>query len=204
MKLAFVDLETTGLNPDYSSIWEIAIIIRVPSGREYEHHWQIRQTEIHLRDADPKALEIGRYYERMVVSKEMAYAQITPDGHPVGVSRRALMDNVAGLLTDAVMIGSNPAFDAAFLRVFLDSSPWHYRTIDIATLAAGFRFGQAKSGAYGGDFTFATDYPQLPYKSYDLSRAVDVEPPTADVAHTALGDARWAMAVYDAVTGGGA
>jgi DNA polymerase III epsilon subunit-like protein len=35
-----------------------------------------------------------------------------------------------------------------------------------------------------------------------LSRKVGVEPPGEGVAHTALGDARWARDVYDAVTGG--
>lgn len=37
--------------------------------------------------------------------------------------------------------------------------------------------------------------------THDLARAVGVEPPT-DERHTAMGDARWAMAVYDAITGG--
>ena len=90
-----------------------------------------------------------------------------------------------------------------FGRYYADPKPWHYRPIDIATLAAGYRYGQAASGAYGGDFTFPTDYPQVPYRSYELSRAVGVEPPAKAEAHTALGDARWAKAVYDAVTGTG-
>jgi DNA polymerase III epsilon subunit-like protein len=40
-----------------------------------------------------------------------------------------------------------------------------------------------------------------PINSRWLSRQVGVEPPGPDVAHTALGDARWARDVYDAVTG---
>lgn len=41
----------------------------------------------------------------------------------------------------------------------------------------------------------------LPWKSDDLSRACGVEPPTEDERHTALGDARWVMRLYDAITG---
>lgn len=204
-KLAFVDTETTGLDPDTHEMWEIAVIIRVGDGTEWEHHWQIRPTELHLvQSADPQALRIGRYHERMIVSDGSHYAQIDQHGNPVPMGRKQLVKNIGGLLAGTILIGSNPAFDAAFLRLFLDAAPWHYRTVDIATLAAGYRHGQAASGAYGGDFAFTSDLPAHPYKSYDLSRAVGIEPPAPDVAHTALGDARWARDVYDAVTKGAA
>jgi hypothetical protein len=39
-----------------------------------------------------------------------------------------------------------------------------------------------------------------PWDSTDLSRAVGVEPREFD-RHTALGDAKWARAIYDAVLG---
>jgi DNA polymerase III epsilon subunit-like protein len=191
MKLAFVDLETTGLNPDESQIWEIAVIVRVPGGGDWEHHWQLRQTEIHLNGSDPKALEIGRYYERMVVPKDMAYAQITAEGQPVGVGRKTLVDDLTVLLAGAVMVGSNPAFDASFLRYFLDAAPWHYRVIDVATLAAGFMWALEPA-------LMARD--TKPISSRWLSRQVGVEPPGEGVAHTALGDARWARDVHDAIT----
>ena len=38
-----------------------------------------------------------------------------------------------------------------------------------------------------------------PWKSDDLSRACGVTPPEGDDRHTALGDARWVMAWYDAM-----
>ncbi|MBP5930166.1 hypothetical protein F3K39_19045 [Streptomyces sp. LBUM 1479] len=38
----------------------------------------------------------------------------------------------------------------------------------------------------------------LPWRAHILSRAVGVEPPAEDAAHTGLGDARWARDVYDA------
>ena len=41
-----------------------------------------------------------------------------------------------------------------------------------------------------------------PPSSRWLAQQLGVQAPTIDVAHTALGDARWCKAVYDAVTGG--
>lgn len=191
--LAFVDTETVGLDPFLHDVWEIAVILRKPDEEDTEWVFHLQPD---LTYADPKALEINRYHERTNAEDWRWH------------NRAAVAGNLVGLLDGAVMVGSNPAFDAEMLtkpiaRIFPDNPrPWHYRTIDVATLAAGYRFGQAASGAYGGDFTFATDYPQLPYRSYDMSRAVGVEPPAKDVAHTALGDAAWARDVYDAVTGG--
>lgn len=187
--LAFVDTETTGLDPFLHEAWEIAVIFR-EGDLDTEHVFRI---EPDLTNADPKALEIGRFEERTTA----------PGWH--WQERQKAAEILYGLLNGVVMIGSNPAFDAEMLthlfgRYYDNPRPWHYRTEDIATLAAGFRFGQASTGALGGDFAFPSDYPQQPYSSYGLSRAVGVEPPAKEVAHTALGDARWAKAVYDAVT----
>lgn len=195
--LAFVDTETTGLDPFTHDAWEIAVILRV-NDLDTEHVFTV---EPDLTHADPKGLEVNRYHER-----------ISADGwrwnNPADVAYR-----LHNLLDGVVMVGSNPDFDAAMIRNLIcrhypyrtapiNCTPWYHHTVDIATFAAGYRFGQAASGVYGGDFTFATDYPQLPFRSYDMSRAVDVEPPAKDVAHTALGDAAWARDVYDAVTRG--
>jgi hypothetical protein len=113
------------------------------------------------------------------------------------------------VLDGAVLIGSNPAFDAEMLthlfgRYFTQPRPWHYRTVDIVTLAVGSLYGRASErtrndcdAAWYGKVARAVGWP---WKSHDVSRLVQVEPPAADVAHTALGDASWARDVYDTVT----
>lgn len=203
--IAFVDCETTHLDPRLGDAWEIAVIRRREDGVDTEYVWQIRPD---LATADPEALKIGRYEERFAVPEGWDAIELIPSGPPMRSKLPEMLFDLQEALEGAVVVGSNPGFDVAFLAKLLQAHgrklPWHYRPVDIATLAAGFRLGQAASGAYGGDFAFQADYPQLPYKSYELSRAVGVEPPSKDVAHTALGDARWARSVWDAVTGGAA
>ncbi|MEV4784076.1 hypothetical protein AB0K53_01230 [Streptomyces tuirus] len=193
--LAFIDCETTGLNPDEHSMWELAIIHRA-NGTDTEHLWQIRLAEWELDRADPKALEINRYHDRAALPDEYQVGDMTHScGLPHPIKRDELRDQLRELLAGAVLVGSNPAFDAAFLRIFLDAAPWHYRTVDIATLAAGY--------VRGIDLPNGTRSPEafLPFSSRGLSRAIGVEPP-GDEAHQALADARWAMNVYDTVMGG--
>jgi hypothetical protein len=78
---------------------------------------------------------------------------------------------------------------------------WHYHLIDVEALAAGWI--AAQSGPVpiliaGANVGLVSGRP--PWRSEELSRAVGVDPDDFD-RHTALGDARWAKAIYEAVMG---
>lgn len=199
--LAFTDTETSSLSAEQGHAWEIAVIRRDQDGTDTEHLWQIR---IDLATADPDSLRISRYHQRFAVPAGIDAVQVMPDGGLWKLTLPELLFDIHDALADAVLIGSNPAFDDRFISKLLRAhgrkTPWHYRPIDIATLAAGYEYGRAASNP-GGDYLFPSDFPQHPYSSRALSRAVGVEPPGDNVAHTALGDARWARDVHDAVTG---
>lgn len=193
LPLAFADCETTHLNAELGDAWEVAVILREFDDNEptdTEHVWQIRPN---LATADPEALKIGRYLERFAVPPH-AQAAWTGYGHDpiLPMTRTEATNAITNVLSGAILIGSNPGFDDRFLRKLLGpgSAQWHYRPYDIVQLAAA-KVGIEAAGP-------------LPWSSYGLSRAVGVEPPTKDVAHTALGDARWARDVYDAATKGAA
>jgi DNA polymerase III epsilon subunit-like protein len=187
--IAFVDVETLGLDPIRHAVWEVAVIRREADGTENEYLWQIRPTAAELAVADPDALRIGRFDERFAVpatapAADMLAVPVVP------LDYLDMAGRIFKTLSGAVMVGSNPHFDASFLHRLLQTGqvPWHYRPVDIATMAA-VHVGPDAAGP-------------LPWSSRAVSRAVGVEPPGPDEAHTALGDARWARNVFDAVTGG--
>ncbi|NUS82998.1 MAG: hypothetical protein HOY75_09640 [Streptomyces sp.] len=187
LPIAFVDCETTHLDASIGAAWEVAVILREFEDDQHtdtEYVWQIRPN---LKGADPEALKVGRFEERFAVP-EGAEAAWTADesGHVAPMTRAEAITAIVNVLRGAVLVGSNPAFDDRHLRrlVGRGRAQWHYRPYDIVQLAA------AKLGAQA--------VGPLPWPTHPMSRAVGVEPPSRDVAHTALGDARWARDVHDA------
>jgi len=161
----YIDTETSGLDPQRNEIWEIALV----SDDDEDAVWLL---PVDLSRAEPDALRIGRFYERWSHTKTTPLVEAA--------------DAIARLTAGAHLVGVNPAFDAAFLSVFLRANgycpAWEYHLVDVLALAAG------KLAA------------EPPWSSRVLSTAVGVNPEDYD-RHTALGDACWAKAIYEAVIG---
>lgn len=219
--ICFIDTETTGLDPDLHQIWEVALI--TPDGRE--HVWQFPVDEM---AADPFALDIGRYWDRRwpVGIREVSETAAIYEAHNPTSRRknfpaqgRAITpgkdwceyfrDLTAGLH----LAGAVVSFDEERLRRLLHRNGvlhrWHYHLIDAEALAAGWlnafaaQLERGQPGELPGPERAAhlREIAAPPWDSHELSRAVGVEPDDFD-RHTALGDAKWARAIYDVVMGG--
>jgi DNA polymerase III epsilon subunit-like protein len=201
-----VDCETTGTDPVRHVAWDIALVGEDKS----EHQWFIKPD---LKTADPMALRIGRYYERT--------AGLKPSGTRANVAKWAKPDEAAAeiacLLDGATLLGHNPPFDAAFIGAFLRRHGHvltaDHHLIDTGTLVTGYLAGARRGfrDAWEEDGRLApaagrvvvTRYPEPMGKHLaDMARAVGVDPLGFE-QHTAIGDARLALAVYRAVMGGG-
>jgi hypothetical protein len=145
---------------------------------------------------------------------------------PIRQTRRQAANDLAMMLDGAHLVGRGPSVDAAFLGRFLrahgHAPTWDSHLVDVEQLAVGYLAG-ARAG-YNDSVAWLADYhagnteagdtchvtmpdldrtpiPGPPWSSHDTSLALGVKPPSPDQRHTALGDARWAAAIYDRVLG---
>ena len=211
-KVCFLDLETTGLDPDTDGIWEIAVIV---DGQEVV--WQQALSERQIENVHPQAAEITDFHNRYDPT--------------IATTPSSSIRRLIGLVEGRHMVGACPWFDSDRLhRVILGDIrrtlprdlPWHYHLIDVENLAVGYIRAQAERieppvpcracGATGWSYcgedchvpkampAMAAAF-NLPWKSKDLSRALSVDPADFGPEHTALADARWAKAMYEAMMG---
>lgn len=167
--VVFLDCETTGLYPALGHEPWEIACIWHDGEKWRESLWY---PEADLFSADPNALRLTGYYRR----------RATEDWEPH--DSRIAAEEVARILAGKHIVGAVPSFDAGMLDPWLrrngECPTWHYHLVDVEALAAG-KLGQAP-----------------PWNSEKLSRAIGIEPSEFD-RHTALGDARWARAIYEAV-----
>ncbi|MEQ4724721.1 hypothetical protein [Nonomuraea sp. B19D2] len=222
MKYVYLDTETTSLDPEFGSLWEAAAIFRdtyFPDAGDQEFWWQVKPD---LTYADPKALQIGKYYARsqvcalqvgfgvqLVCGSEFADA---PGGRVMkNVTAGEIALSLARLLDGATIVANNPRHDRDFLRKFLHAHGQAFtashRMEDVRAMLTGYVCGRLS--AYDGkvDEAFAPDV--APYVHDWVDGATDVLAweivgvlqKEAD-RHTALGDARCVRVVHDAITQG--
>lgn len=205
-KILFCDTETSGLAAD-ADIWEFAGILREEDGRESEHHLFIEHDIAKCAELPPSFREdhLRRF-----------------PGATKGVclgrgSRVMTRDYAAGYIEKLTaerphIVGAVPNFDTERLTRLLEAHGcrWggHYHLIDVENLAVGYLAGIAGHGhseVTCGPICGQGGYklPPLPWDSDEISRAIGVEPPSEGVRHTAMGDATWTKAMYDAICGGG-
>jgi hypothetical protein len=212
--LAFIDTETTGLDPDHHEVWEVGLILRRDDSRA-EYVWQL---PVDLSKADPIALNIGRFHDRRGQLGTTSYlpgpdafdqsGEVSPSGNPIGAkvlhpSNLGWWSGMFARLTwGAHMVGAVPSFDdsrlARLLRRHGACPGWHYHLIDVETLAAGYVLGLDEESGVDDGGEYARVARVLPWSSEDLSRRVGVDPDGFD-RHTALADARWAEAIFDKI-----
>lgn len=182
--LVFLDTETTGLHADRRP-WEIAMIRRDEQG---QRAITIQVSDVDTSNAELIGLKIGRFHERhlhfsetlsLAERKQAAYKTEADAAFAVELWTR-----------DAHIVGAVPNFDtetlAAMLRRHGMCPAWHYHLADVETLALGWLAARGT-------------VVSPPWRSDEISRAIGVEPPSDNERHTAMGDAAWAMRIWDHV-----
>jgi hypothetical protein len=189
--ICFLDTETDGVHPD-RKVWEVAAIRRDPDGTQTEFHAFI---DVQLDKADPFGLRVGKFYDRHPYGRYLSRLDAVSPYDVRFDDRGMLLDEdaahaVARITHGAHIVGAVPNFDTEVLGSLLRSNgltpAWHYHLVDVENLAVGYLAG------IGSVFT-------PPWNSDRLSEALGLEPVDESERHTALGDARWAMRIYDAV-----
>jgi hypothetical protein len=158
--LVFLDTETTGLTLEHD-VWEIALA-------EGDGEVLVYQVPHSLRNADPKALELNGYR-----------ARINNLASQLSVQNDLL---IASQLQGKTIVGANPSFDAYRLERRWGRAPWHYRLIDVESMAVPI-FNLNKP------FGLKGLVEELTARGFEI--------PEND--HTAAGDVKTVRAVYKAL-----
>ncbi len=167
--LAFLDIETTGLDPYKDEILEIAYLREAKRpGPVVATHFSMQIDE---HAANPKALEVNRYWER-----KLDLLDIRLPWSPAAYK-------LVSELKDHIIVGNNPTFDLTFLTHFLGKwawkPTWHYRPLDVGSMAQG------RLRARG----------VLP--TAEIAKTFGV--PLPEDQHSALADATWNYELYNAL-----
>lgn len=123
--LVVVDVETTGLDPQFHVPIEIAAI-NVDTDEVLSFVPYLSPDK--LAQADPDALRINRYFERGVYRQALTHQ-----------ATQSMYESLWTFLRGNTLGGANPRFDAAMLMAAdgRGIEPWHYRLADVSAYTAG-------------------------------------------------------------------
>jgi len=164
--LAFIDIETTGLDPINHEIIEIGCVITT-SNLEVIEEFEIKIKPEHIEKADPISMKINHY---------------KPEEWKDAVSLKEGMKIFSVKVKDTIMVGQNVAFDVGFLEnAFVRLSiknPMHYHRLDTISIA-------------WAKFHNDTDFEHFSLR--EMCQHFGIENKNS---HTGLGDARATYELY--------
>ena len=121
--LAFIDIETTGINVLKHEIIEIGCVVTTPNF-ELIGELELKIKPEHIETADPVALKINHYDEKLWAS-----------GHTLPEAMKML----AEISKDCIMVGQNVAFDSGFLEYAFAKTgilnSMHYHKLDTLSIS---------------------------------------------------------------------
>lgn len=160
--IVFIDTETGGLDPARCALVEVAwATLDDPEPKTLTLPHDPAKVE-------PIAAKVNQYYERGL-------------DKPESWANEQDIELFLADLNGVTLCGANVAFDAAFIQTHLapNGVPWHYRTLDIESMAYGILRTPDVPGMKG-------IYDELTTRGYDV--------PAPN--HTAAGDVRTLVAAY--------
>jgi len=164
--LAFIDIETTGLNVLKHEIIEIGCVLTTPTFEIIEE-FELKIKPEHIEDADPVSLKISNY---------------NPDLWTEALTLGAAMKIFSQKTKDSIMVGQNVAFDSGFLEyVFAKlklANSMHYHKLDTISIA-------------WAKLHRAPDLEHFSLREMCVRFGIDNDRP-----HTALSDARATYELY--------
>lgn len=189
LPVAFLDTETLGLDPVLNPIWEVAAIVD-----DVEHVWTIElRRDLPWRRAGDPPLSVPHVDEGAADINGFRTRYHPDRAQPA----HQVFAELAALLKGRCIVGAVPSFDDERLRRMMATcalpegverprSTWDYHLIDIRSVAIGWL------AAYGA-------LEPVPRSLGSVGRAVGLGPVPPEERHTALGDARYTKAIWEAV-----
>lgn len=173
-RLAFIDTETTGLNPDKHEIIELACVIadqieRPGRGPElkFVEEFEIKIKPTHIENAEPEALRINGYNEA-----DWLFA----------VDLKNAMEHLSTKAQSAIMVAHNLTFDNGFIERAFETTGvknlLHFQKLDSLSIA------------------FARFYDKPELDKYSLRALCEYFGIKNEKAHTALADTQALFQVY--------